>query len=299
MNYLSKEKDINTHKVFIEFNKKYFPVFNIGYSAEGGFFITDLAGKGNHLIAKIRYPLNYNKKIGEYSIPIYKEWKTSFSPKLTHHIDGNAQISDKAGITSGFFPLSKKAKGIATKSFNLKSCDHDGGPTFSFTLWGIDQFIKPKEAKGTCFKKEDQFDNYLSPPRKNAGFVIEGFYYPKDHFAGYIERGRCGFRYPNIGIIPMLLIPAPKQSPGIIGLVCHKIEIGFDYSYGVSFGGSVSLIDDNTIEQLHIFYPARQIFGDIKFDKAESIDFQKWKKIKILIRDKIEKMLKKIFNWFK
>lgn len=157
---------------------KRYPLFMVGYSADGGFFITDLVGDGDYLIVKTRAPQEYQNKIGTFFVPAVEQWHTAHHPKLSHHIDGSVHVSGTGKITSGFFPFTKTPKGVSNRSFDLRTCNHDGGPSITFAVWGLDKLVAPSIDDGLCFTDYEQFDNPFDPPIGDKGYAIEGYYYP-------------------------------------------------------------------------------------------------------------------------
>lgn len=106
-----------------------------------------------------------------------------------------------------------------------------------------------------------------------------------------------GFRHPAIGVIPMLLVPAPENSPGVLGLVCHRFGMNErELDSGVIFGGGAGRASDNTVEMVHMFYPAKEATRRAKLGKIPSIDFRGFLKLKVVLRDKIERLLRALFS---
>ncbi len=284
-------------KITIEKNGKYYPIFNVGYSSDGGFFLIDLIGGGDYLVGKARLKMAWQNKLGSLTAPMWDTRFTTKHPKLSHHLDGSVQISGE-GIVSGFFPLTRRAKAVSTKSFNLIDCNHDGGPQVGFCVWGLEKLTKPSDNPGdVCISTEVQFDNHLCPPKDNPCFVVEAFYYPKKLLPTYLEAGRHTFRYKNLGIVPMIFVPSPEHSPGVLGLVCYRMDRGSNrVSSGFITSGGTGRISCKEFEQLFIMFPANEMVGEEKVKSAKTIDFSGRTREKIIRRDKVEGWIKKIFK---
>ena len=154
----------NKIQLNLEYNNNFYTLFTIGYTADGGFFVKDLiGGKEEYLLYTAKIPEKVFQKIGITYIPKkemdLKYWITKKSPKITHHINGNAHISG-FGITSGFYKFFNGAKGIFIESMDLVKRNYDGGPIFIFVARDLSTISPSKTRKGIDIIQKDQIINY-------------------------------------------------------------------------------------------------------------------------------------------
>lgn len=271
----------------IEYQNSFFTLFVLGYTSDGGFFVKDLINDGGEfLIIKFSIPPEAMREFGEHKIreENIDFWKSSKSPKITHHIDGNVHISG-AGIMSGFYDFFNKPKGVFSKGMNLNERDNDGGPLFVFGVQNLPR-TKCMTKNSVLIKNSDQFlDPCYGPKNKEDGaFVLEFFYLPKSAVSKIdLKRGTILFRHINYGVVNLKYIPAPSKSPGFIAIL-PKIIAKEDESKSFSFslhGGTTKLLPSGFHEQISIVYPRRKELT--KGSKVKNLDFNFLNRLKVKI----------------
>jgi hypothetical protein len=278
----------NTTHINLEHKGKHYPLFALGYTKEGGFFIKDMIGDGGeYLIYKMTVPVRAAKKFGENWIPFSEgqteHWITNKFPKITHHVDGNGHVSGY-GITSGFDESSPK--GIFSQSVNLEKMNNDGGPIFQFIVRNIYKISSSDCIKGVLIAKRDQMVNFYDPPKdeNDCCYLLEFFYILKKDIEDLKvnkDTGCFSFCHPGFGIIPLKYIPSLNNAPGIIGVFTHKISrnpgIGceaFPNEYIFGLNGAPGKVINGKFEQISIVYPyldngffLREDAGDIDYSE--------------------------------
>ncbi len=264
----------------------------LGYDKGGGYFISDLSKeKGSYFIKRLRIKL---QGYGQQKIPPdpQNEWIVRRKPKLICHFDGSSQVSG-TGIRSGFFKLTGKPKGVATKSPRF----NDGGPIFGFMCWGLDKFPTDKNKNLILFNSASiHIDPYLGHKEglraeKYDAYVFEGFFLPSQAVQYLdIRNGIINFKHPNFGIIPLKYIPPPKNSPGFIAVGCRPTGRGFKTDHGFTYGGGVSFSDkDRYITQIHLIFPFEGNVPNKGKRSPKKLDFN--------FKDKVFSHLDNFFSW--
>ena len=212
-----------------------------------GFLVTKTKLKSKGFNDMVRIPFNEQSN-----------WQTYKNPKLMHHIDGTAQISG-TNIRSGFYKNSGRPKGLYVDSMDLKLNDNDGGPIFSYFVWGLDKFRKKIIKRGKTIKINDAdiIRDPHYPPKDKPGIVVEGFYIDKRNMKFLnLSSSNFSFPHPNYGVVPLKYIPGKKECHGILALFCRETNSGFDSDYGVSVGGGLGKrYPDGSWEELNYIYP--------------------------------------------
>lgn len=296
---------MNKYYLAIEENNEIYNLFIIGYTKDGGYFIKFLTTEDDYyLVHKLQIPKDFLRKVGEYTIEVNQEtsWFASKNPKLTHHVDGNVQVSEY-GIVSGFYKLTGKPKGVYNKSMSLICRDNDGGPCLSVTAWGLPKLvtIRGRQKKSRVITEQNFFT--LNQPFKNLAprenedysYCIEGYYLPKTalNFLD-VSRGVIWFHHPIYHIVPLTYIPSPEHNPGFLAFSCTKFILGEgfkEHDFGFSFGGGVGKFEENKdyVDDIRIFYPGDKSVKNYKVNK--SIDLTWFKRIKFYFDDWLSKIL--------
>jgi len=270
-----------------------YSTFLLGYDKGGGYFISDLSQeKGSYFITRLKIKC---QGFGQQLIPVdhKNEWITDHKPKLICHFDGSSQVSG-TGVKSGFFKLTGKPKGVATKSPRF----NDGGPIFGFVCWGLNKFPTNKNNNLVTFNITNMHtDPYLGlrqtlTPRKYDAYIFEGFYLPIQAIKYInIQTGIINFKHPNFGIIPLKYIPPPKNSPGFIAIGCRPTDRGFKTDHGITYGGGVSFADkEGYSTQIQLIFP----FEGNSPDNGKKLP----KKLNFDFKDKIISYLDDLLSWF-
>lgn len=249
----------------VEYKKCFYRVFTLGYTSDGGFFVNDVLSKNGdkqYAITKMLIPGAMSRNFGVHRIPMDKceNWVARNCPKLTHHADGVVQVSG-TGITSGFYKFFKGHKGVSTKAMNLRKRNNDGGPILIFHLKRASDLHK-KNKKGVMINRADQIiDPYLRPSNEEYySFSLELYYLPKEVITRSlnIANGTFSYRHPNYGIVPLKYVPAPKHSPGVIGIftrISTREEAKGDFLFSINGGASIVQNENGEEEHISIVYP--------------------------------------------
>lgn len=288
-------KNKHVYKIVIKKDDKYYLIFKIGYYPKGGFFIKDLIVEENsgYLIHKIRTPRNLlpgEKFLAPFSRK--NSWHVFIKPKLSHHRDGNAHISE-TGIRSGFFSskifrIFRKFKGVGIKSTDLDKRNNDGGPLFVFSAWGISKFIELDVIDKECIIFDD-FEFNLIDNDKHS-YVFEGFYLPKEAKSRVYLSDRIDLLWEGYGLYKAKCINENDNNPGFIALAYSKriLEEGYcNWEYGISINGAPGFPKWSTLfscyEQISIAGPLKN-FENLRFT-PKSIAFNGvWKVISLIDR---------------
>jgi len=280
----------------IEYQDKFFTLFLLGYTSDGGFFVKDLINDGGEFVVmKSRIPQEAMRQFGIHKISIDKcnFWTCKHSPKMTHHVNGNVHVSGDE-IISGFYKFFSGPKGIFSKGMDLNKRDNDGGPFFIFNTQNLPD-TKCKVKNSIFIGKNDQLiDQYYKPKNeKDYSFVLEFFYLPKSEIQKInLARGIIPFRHINYGIVDLKYIPAPEQSPGFIAVFTRVVaKENPDNSFSFSLnGGTSKLLPNGEHEQISIIYPHNKEMT--KGLTIKNLDFRGLNKLKV----KIDFLLNKIFK---
>lgn len=284
------------YNINLEYKNKFYTIFLIGYTSEGGFFVKDLINDSkNFLIIKMLIPGSKSRKVGTHMIPMEKGeyWRTSKSPKLTHHLDGLTQISGE-GIVSGFYKFFSGHKGVSTQSMDLYKRNNDGGPVLGFHLKNLPLEVKSKIKNTIQISRGEQIIDFHEKPKDEEDycFSLEFFYLPKDIPNEYLNlsKGTIKFQHPNYGIVPLKYIPAPKHAPGVIGIfttIMSKGESDKQFSFSLNGGAGISLVNGE-FEHISIVYPFNsEMTGD---KKIKDLDFVGFNKVKVVLDDVLHKV---------
>lgn len=268
------------NKYYITFEKDGLrrDIFLLGYSKDGGYFISDLSErKGRYLILRLKVHL---RGFGSFSTPTDKnnEWITSWKPKLMCHADGTSHVSG-SGIRSGFYKFFRKHKGVSTRSPRF----NDGGPAFGLMYWDLTQFPNSKKGRNQIIFDSTNMhvDPYLldmkgPPTLKYDAHIFEGFYLPINALKHLnLATGIIRYKHPNFGIIPLRYIPPPPNSPGFIAIAHRATCRGFKSDYGFIYGGGVSRPDsEGKVTSIKVLFPVDENDPRKGFDKhRKTLDF--------------------------
>ncbi len=282
--------------IAIKQNGKLYPVLTTGYVKDGGFFIKGVGCKcgSPFLTSVLTLPTQTN--IGK-SIRLYankqKNWHSMKEPKITHHMDGNAHISE-AGIFYGFYKITGKPKGAHVKSMHLISQNNDGGPIATYTCWGLEKLESTSKKKCMVFE-EGNFINYpwhKFNAMKPVSYIIEFFYIPKAGLRNYnLTSNSVTFHHPNIGIIQLQAILSPENYPGFLGVFCGRANLDFSSQSGYALNGGPGIVDQKGMTKgLLIFHNRDDDYNQIK---KKSIEFRGKNKILAQLDFRLSKLLKK------
>ncbi len=284
---MAKNKIIDKYKISIEYGDNYYPIFLLGYTAEGGFFIQDIINDGKNFMILVHTidPIQM-AKFGK--IYVSKKncefWYSKKSPKLTHHADGNVQISGN-GITSGFYKFfkGKGPKGVLLKGVDLNKRNNDGGPILTFYLKNFSEIV-PYKSEGIVIKKSEQIIDFFNKPKneEDKAFSVEIFYFSKEFIKKNLGMdGNFSCRHPNYGVVPFKHIPSTEKSPGGIGIftsVSSRDEPG-KFTFSMT-GGVGELQKHGKLYQICMIYPHPDS-GDGFEQKAKNLDYNLPKKLKM------------------
>lgn len=274
------------HHINIEYKKISFKLFLLGYSSDGGFFVKDLINDGNkYMVTKMLIPSAHTRKFGKFTVPMKKceNWIVKKSPKLTHHIDGTVHVSGE-GIMSGSYKFFRGYKGVCTQSMDLKKRNNDGGPIFIFHTKNL---VESKTKGGITIRQRDQIIDYYNKPKNedDCSFTLEFFYFSKEMVMKNLDlsTGTFPFKHINYGIVPLKFIPAPDNSPGVIGiLTIISTKFGSDGNFSFSInGGATATLKNGEEEHICIIYPHNEKMADKK--TLKTLDFVNVNKIKVFI----------------
>lgn len=251
-----------------QFNKQ---IFLVGYTKDGGFYFKDLLriDKENKkcLVEKATADiLNHGERI---VTPHYTA-VTSGEAKITHHYDGNAQISG-TGVISGFYE-DGNPKGAGIKSFPLYS-NNNGGPVFSFLVWGCEYACRDAQDKDFLIIPNDQYIHTSNRDKNLNAYEIKGFYLLKEWFnPNDLQKDIVTYRSNIAGEVQLKLIPSPEKTPGVIGLLAAKSNHGFKDQFGFTLSAAPGKVYNNQYcESLSIIYPYQKIPSPlISLDYSES-----------------------------
>lgn len=281
----------------IEYQDKFFTLFLLGYTSDGGFFVKDLINDGGEFIVmKSKISQGAMMKFGTHKISMDKIdfWRCKHSPKMTHHINGNVHVSGE-GIISGFYKFFSGPKGVFSKGMDLNKRDNDGGPLFIFSTQNLPD-TECEVKNGIFINKSDQLiDQYYKPENEeDYSFVLEFFYLPKSEIQNInLARGNVPFRHINYGIVDLKYIPAPEQSPGFIAVftrIVTKENPANSFSFSLN-GGTSKLLPSGEHEQIGIIYPYNEEM--VKDFKVKNLDFRGLNKLKVGIDSRLSKIFKK------
>ncbi|MFZ2310452.1 MAG: hypothetical protein WAW11_02820 [Patescibacteria group bacterium] len=280
--------------VNIIINEKPVPLFVIGYTSDGGFFVKDLINDNKKfVISKITIPERVMNTFGNHHIYLdkCKTYSSYNSPKITHHVDGNCHISGH-GIISGFYKFFKGAKGVFSKSINLRENNNDGGPIFIFGINNIEEIKKLniKYKKGIDIKERDVIiDKYFSNPNsQNFSFILEFFYFLKNKDnQSFFSDNSFSFKHRNYGIIPLKYLPCPENSPGYIGIFTRRVAQDLsdgERNFSFSFSGGVGMMNEKKeFEEICVSYPFDEKF--LEGQNVRNLDLKFFNKLKFFIDD--------------
>ncbi len=245
------------HKTYIGLNlgNQAKQILMISYTKEGGFFIKDLirinVKDKKCLIYKVVTDTKYH---GIRTVtPSYTAF-TSGEAKLTHHFDGNAQISG-TGVISGY-EKNGKPKGASIKSFPLNSIN-DGGPVFGFLTWGCDIACRNTKTQDIILTPELKYIHSSDTTKTLNGYAIKGFYILKKYISpnNPIPQ-KVIYNSPIEGEIELTIVPSPDNVPGVIGLVATPSNHEFKNEFGFTLQGAPGEIyDKHFCDFLSIIYP--------------------------------------------
>lgn len=254
--------NISSMKVYIGIRSEgqtYFPLL-IGYTNDGGFWLSDLYLKqATAYITKMTIPISSpSDKVTMAPVNKKAEWQTYLNPKLTHHSDGTAHISG-SGIISGFYKTKRRAKGVYVESMNLFRNDNDGGPIFTFSFWGLNDFgSSSANANQNVVFAEDDIGSYRLNLEGQSDFCIEGFYISKALEKMIDPISRIFIKqHPVFGELPLKILPTPDNCPGYIGLACFRGITGSKEKSGFSLtGGPGKINKDGYFENIAVMKPS-------------------------------------------
>lgn len=256
---------MNKNKIYISLNLGFQSkqVFIISYTKDGGFFIKDLmrivAIDKKCSIYNLTTDLNnHGNRTG---IPNYNAF-TSGEVKLTHHFDGNAQISGK-GVLSGYNE-NGIGRGAAIKSFTLTE-NNDGGPVFTYLMWGLEECRNSKKSD-MVLDPDPRYIHDSHIKKKLNGYVIKGFYILKKNITPNNPLpSTVRWNNPIEGEIEISLVPSPENVPGVLGLFATYSNHGFESKSGFTLMGAPGQIyDDHFCDGLSIIYPFQGSLKDCK-----------------------------------
>jgi len=281
----------------IEYQDRFFTLFLLGYTSDGGFFVKDLINDGGEFIVmRSRIPQEVMRRFGTHKISMDKVyfWTCKQSPKMTHHVNGNVHVSGD-GIISGFYKFFSGTKGVFSKGMDLNKRDNDGGPFFIFNTQNLPSTVCKVKNSISISKKDQLIDQYYKPrSEEDYSFVLEFFYLPKSEIKNInLARGTVPFKHINYGVINLKYIPAPKQSPGFIAVFARVVAKGNpDNSFSFSLnGGTSKLLPSGEHEQISIIYPHDKEMT--KGSKIKNIDFRGLNKLKVEIDFWLDKIFRK------
>lgn len=233
-----------TMRICINHEREVYKLFSVGYHKDWWYFIWDLSSPqdSHFLVSKINVPGTVGT--GE-SIEVPYDKSSSYTisvknPKISHHIDGNSHISG-VGIKS-WYEQDWTAKGLSNKAGRLNE-RNDGWPIFTFSvwLWALNFFpklpLKDDEKMEKIIKKrhailaEAMVVDMRISPHQNYHYNIEAFIILKNDLPlGY--RGEMLYKpHPLYGIIALIPLPSPAESPYIFAIWYIKDSGLFDSEY--------------------------------------------------------------------
>ncbi len=234
----------------------------LGNMADGGFYVSDLYPyEAQAYVSKTKFPAN-NHGLFKSTIDKKQQWVTVNYPKLSHHIDGRAQVSGQ-GIISGFYKLSGRAKGVHVQSMDLSRNDNDGGPIFTFMVWGLEEFNSPPRSNQVIFEENEILEG-LPNDTAISGYLIEGYYFSKS-LEGWVDpiSGIIIKTHPHFGDLKLKRVLSNNAAPGFLGIACFKITHGFPDKVGcIINGGPGATTPDGMFETIWIMRPALKFFID-------------------------------------
>lgn len=295
---------MKSYRINLKVDNKYIPLFTIGYTSDGGFFVKDLINDSKKfVISKFFISQDIMGNFGNHHIPLENSetYSSVNSPKITHHVDGNCHVSG-AGIVSGFYKFFNKPKGVFSKGINLENNVNDGGPIFIFGISNIEEIRKISREYKNGIDIDERgiiIDPYFSDTSSNNySFILEFFYFLKRDNNNLSNNSEYfSFRHINYGIVPLRLLPCPEQCPGYIGLFVRRVAENLSHdekSFNFSFGGGVGTFNESgEFEEIAISYPFDEDF--YKDQKVCSLDFSYIHKIRNFIDSSLFS-IKNIFN---
>lgn len=244
-------------------------IFMMSYTADGGFFIKDLvrinAKNKKCLVSKFATDIN-NHGIRTVT-PSYKAF-TSGEAKLTHHFDGNAQVSGQ-GVLSGY-KEDGSHKGAGIKSFPLTT-NNDGGPVFSFLNWGCEHSCRDSKKDDIVLTPDPRYIHSSHIGKNLNGYCLKGFYILKKCIIPHDPiPPKVIYHSPIEGDVELTIIPSPEKVPGVIGLLATWVNHGFKDEFGFTLQGAPGQIyNDHFCDCLSIIYPFQQ--AETKY---ENLDYE-------------------------
>jgi hypothetical protein len=214
--------------------------------------------------------VDYSKRKWQTSLKdMIQEYIVDKDTKLSIHRSGFVQFSG-SGITSGIDPKTGQIKGMGIFTSPL---DHPikTGPTFGFTLWGLQGFelanIVKKSVNEINFEEDDLYLRYYSSDSDDPnididGYLIEGFYFgnyllPRIRYENGKPQITLVFRNFEIpGTRFTLKVIFIENSPGFIGLMASKVALlhpGAETGYILNGPGSFRI--GNISQTINCAYP--------------------------------------------
>src|SRR3989339_674393 len=158
----------------------------------------------------------------------------------------------------------------------------DGGPIFIFHTKDL---VESKAKKGITIRQRDQIIDYCNKPKNedDYSFTLEFFYFSKEMVMKNIDlsTGTFPFKHINYGIVPLKFIPAPDNSPGVIGIltiISTKFGSDGNFSFSINGGASVALKNGEE-EHISIIHPHNEKMVDKK--TLKTLDFVGVNKIRV------------------
>lgn len=242
-------------------------VLMVTYTSEGGFILNDLVRcmkkDGTYMVMKFLADTQHNGLAKRK--PFYQA-ATTGNAKLTHHFDGNAQISG-SGVISGF-ESDGKPRGAALHSLALNKVN-DGGPIFSYLVWGLEGLRPAKISDVKLVPTTSPLYSRFRGQKFNA-YLVKGFYIPKtDLPKSVLNGGKVLFKSSVAGTELLTVVPSPEKTPGVLCVNANLAYHGFTYRCGFTLGAAPGFIDkDGFCPQLALIYPY-----DGEIDKYINLDY--------------------------
>lgn len=273
------------HVVVNHYGKKY-DLFDIdSTNGDGGYCVKPLISKKKHedlrhLICKIKIPTYVHDNFGFHNVKVQdcliKSWVVSKVPKISHHIDGSAHISEY-GIVSGFNEA-HEPKGAAVESFDLRKLN-DGGPVFSLTAWNLEKLTQEclkAESNQVILKPHGCLTDKPLTQKMKFAVCVEGFYLPLSAKTYINSSNFIPFKHPNFGLINLKFAQIGENMPGLIALSCHitSLSAGFvDQEFGYVLSGGPGLIKKDGVENLSVSFPYN-LYPNNFFGSPECLDYK-------------------------
>lgn len=240
-------------------------LFFVGYTKDGGFFFHDLIRiLGKEKKSFVLKGLTDVNNHGKRTVKAHYRAITSGEVKLTHHMDGRAQISGE-GVISGFDEQGNP-RGASVQSMPLIT-SNDGGPMFTFLTWGIEHFRDAK-IDDTILELDPSMIHSADQGLDLNAYAVKGFYILKSvlpanfDYSSYVE---CDS--PIEGRIKLKLVPSPDSIPGVLGFYAIKANGSHSERFGFNLSGAPGKTINGYCEGLIVCYPAPEnAEADINLD---------------------------------